>query len=137
MKKSVLFILFLFLVLSSSSAAVNSAEPLHLPPGIPVVASPSEPAPVLRALDDLRRDLQWVLGTPSPRLDHLPADPDAPGIVVTCQQPDTAGLRDRALSGPEAHAVLARGNRVVLQGGDARGTIYATGLERRRGRFSI
>ncbi len=96
------------------SAALAAAEPLQLPPGVPVVVSPAAPGPVLRAVADLQRDLNWVLGESSPRLDRLPSDSTTPVIEV---------IRNGA--GTEAHSIVVCGNRVVLQGTDVRGMIYA------------
>ncbi len=100
-------------------------ESLRLRPGVPVVVDPLEPAPVLRAAEDLRRDLERVLGVPSPRLDRLPSGTNAAAIVIACGGAATAALRDPSLTGAEAHAVFVRGGHVVLQGADLRGTIYA------------
>jgi hypothetical protein len=101
-------------VLLAPLAALNATEPLQLRPRVPVVVDPAEPRPVLRAVEDLRRDLQWVLGSPSPRLDRLPADSATPAIVVT-----------REGTGTEAHSISVSGNHIVLQGADMRGVIYA------------
>ncbi len=101
------------------------AEPLRLRPGVPVIVDASEPGPVLRAVEDLRRDLDSVLGAESPQWDQVPGDENLPAIVVTCGGGATAPLRDASLRGTEAHAIFLRGNRVVLQGADARGAIYA------------
>lgn len=98
---------------------------LVLPPGVPVVVDPEEPGSVRRAAEDLCRDLQAVLGQPSPRVSRLPQDENLAAIVVAGTAPGTAALRDPAVTGPEAHAVFLRGNRVVLQGADPRGAIYA------------
>lgn len=107
MKKTLL----LFLALSATLAV---AEPLQLPPGVAVVVDPAEAGPVLKAVEDLQRDLNWVLGAPSQRLDRLPTDPLTPVIEIL-----------RGGSGAEAHSIVVRGNRVVLQGTDMRGMIYA------------
>lgn len=126
MKHNALYaVALLFAPLAALHAASPATEPLRLPPGVPVVADPAEPGPVLRAAEDLRRDLQWVLGAPSPLLSRLPNDGAAPAIVIAGQGPEAAVLRDPAVAGREAHAVFIRGNRVVLQGADVRGTIYA------------
>lgn len=101
------------------------AEPVRLRPGVPVIVDASEPGQVLRAVDDLCRDLESVLGAKSPRWDQVPGDNERPAIVVTCGGGATAALRDTSLRGTEAHSIFLRGNRVVLQGADARGTIYA------------
>lgn len=120
---------FLFALLSFVicfvNLGVNGADVVRLTPGVPIVVSPGEPAPVKRAVQDLQRDLQWVLNAPSPVLEKLPADAQTPAIVVTCAQPETAALRDAAIAGREAHGVFVRGRRVVLQGADLRGTLYA------------
>jgi hypothetical protein len=104
-------IVILFLALS---AAMVVAEPLQLQPGVSLVVDPAEPGPVLRAVEDLQRDLNWVMGVPSLRLDRLPADSSQPVIEII-----------RGGVGTEAHSIVVRGNRVVLQGTDVRGTIYA------------
>lgn len=87
---------------------------VHLPPGVPIYLSDSQPEPVRRAVKDLTRDLMAVLGKESPILNR--EDPVRPGIVVA----DCGGLPGR-----ESHAVFTRGGSVVLQGADVRGTIYA------------
>lgn len=105
--------------------SLSWAAPLSLPPGVPVIVDPAEPAPVLRAAEDLCRDLKWVLGAPSPLLEPLPGDDPRPAIVVTCHGSGTKASRDASLSGSEAHAIFIRGNQAVLQGADSRGAIYA------------
>lgn len=106
--KSVILILF------ALATALATAAPLHLRPGVAVVVDPAEPGPVLRAADDLRRDLQRVLDAPSPRLERVPEEDTTPAIVVR-----------REGGGTEAHAIVVSGQRVVLQGADTRGMIYA------------
>lgn len=96
-----------------------AGELLHLPPGVPVVVDASEPLPVQKAAQNLCRDLEWVLKTPSPLLTKAPDDSN-PAIVVR----STASAKD-GISGAEAHAIVRDGNQVRLTGTDLRGTIYA------------
>jgi hypothetical protein len=92
-------------------------EPLRLLPGVPVVVAASEPPQVKRAAQDLCRDLGWVLETPSPLFEEPPKS--GPAIVIS-SQPNLGHS-----SGAEAHRIAVQGNQVWLQGGDARGAIYA------------
>src|SRR5690606_6013732 len=89
--------------------------------GVPVYVHPDEPTPVRQAVSDLLRDLENVFGQASLLVDTLPAN--APAIVVATG--DRYRGRMPAARGWEAHQVYADGNRVVLNGADLRGTIYA------------
>jgi hypothetical protein len=95
-------------------AAQTAAGAVHLLPGVPIYLADSQPEPVRRAVKDLQRDLQAVLGKESPVVNR--ADAGCPGIVVA----EPGGLPGR-----ESHVVFARGDCVVLQGAGVRGTIYA------------
>ena len=55
------------------AAASKVASPLVLRPGVPVVLAHDAPAPLRRAVEDLRRDLQAVLGKASPLVAAVPA----------------------------------------------------------------
>jgi hypothetical protein len=107
-------------VIFSAGLASGKAEgSLRLPPGVPVVLAPSEPLSVKRAAEDLCRDLEWVLQSPSLLLSSPPA-PSTPAIVISSNASANDGL-----DGPEAHAILRQGNQVRLIGSDPRGAIYA------------
>jgi len=94
-------------------AAQTTPGALHLAPGVPIYLAGNQPEPVRRAVEDLQRDLQAVLGKESPVVSGASS---CPGIVV---------VEPGELPKPEAHAIFARGGCVVLQGADMRGTIYA------------
>lgn len=96
----------------------TAADPLRLPPGVPVVVDESEPLQVQKAARDLCRDLEWVLQKTSPLLSEFPAD-SGPAIIIS-----SAGS-DVGLTGPEAHGIMRQGEQVRLFGSDLRGTIYA------------
>jgi hypothetical protein len=98
---------------------------LRLAPGTPILVDAGEAAPVLRAVRDLQRDLKRVLGADSPIIHEPDEAGPTPLIVVTGTGARTARWREASLAGEEAHALRARGNALVLQGADARGTIYA------------
>lgn len=108
---------------------------LTLRAGLTILVDPAEPAPVRRAVDDLARDCEKVLGARPAVVGSLDAVTAAPGdsappvIVVTSSGPATANLRRPDVRGWEAHALFvgkAAGRPcVVLQGADARGAIYA------------
>lgn len=101
--------------LAGTLLAPSEAAVIKLMPGVPVVLDPAEAAPLRLAVSDLCRDLEKVLGKPSPVVDRAP---NAPCLVVTSKSATVRGV--------EAHAVSARNNRVVLEGADTRGAIYAT-----------
>lgn len=102
-------------ILLSAGAA---AEPLRLPPGVPVVVHESEPLPVQKAAQDLCRDLEWVLKKASPIVSKAPAA-SSPAIIIS------SAASDSSLTGSEAHTILRQGEHVRLIGSDMRGVIYA------------
>ncbi len=83
---------------------------------------PEEPQAVRLAVADLARDMERVLGHAPVLTAELPTT-EAPLIVVATAD-RYAGSKPGA-TGWEAHQLYADGNRVVLNGADTRGTIYA------------
>lgn len=116
---------------SSISSATYAVAPVagnySLPPGVPIFVDGSEAGPIVLAIADLQRDLQKVLGAPSPIVNVEPSS--GPAIVVTCKGAGTSVYRDGSLTSLESHELTAQGTadtpRIVLQGADTRGTIYA------------
>jgi len=113
------FVVFVLVAFGSGSRGV--AADFELKPGVPIYVGANEPEPVRRAVRDLQRDLRNVLGVESPVVNELPDS----GIIVLGPQSGHDDLRNPAVKDLESHAVFARGSRVVLQGADMRGTIYA------------
>ncbi|HSU52789.1 MAG TPA: glycosyl hydrolase 115 family protein [Candidatus Dormibacteraeota bacterium] len=112
---------------SNSTYTISSPPASYmLPPGVPIFFDGSEAPAIKLAIQDLQRDLRKVLGAPSPVVNSEPA---GPAIIVTCQGPATAAWRDSSLTGLESHILSAAGPasapRIVLQGADVRGTLYA------------
>jgi hypothetical protein len=100
--------------------------PPELHAGIKIVIDLAEDVAIKAAARDLSRDLAKVLGAPSPVVSSA-ADTD-PAIVITCKATSTAAFRDRDLTVDESYSLrLASIHplRIVLQGGDVRGTIYS------------
>lgn len=116
MTRNAVFCLLLF--------APPAKAAVRLDPGVPIVVAADESPPVRRAVLDLQRDLRKVLGVESPVIDSVPPG-QAPAIVILGSGTKWDGLRDSSLTGREAHAVFARNGKVILQGADIRGTIYA------------
>jgi Glycosyl hydrolase family 115 len=128
---AVSFILPLLLILCFKFYAIGAAQTAieHLQPGVPIVLDSSEPDPIKKAANDLRRDLRKVLGQDSPILTTDASVRAGPAIVITHKGQSTSRFRDSTLKGTEAYIIqLLRdegGPRVILQGADVRGTIYA------------
>jgi hypothetical protein len=100
-----------------------------LEPGVPILVDPAEPDPVHRAVKDLQRDLEKVLGVPSPVVHSLAGAAGQSAIVISGTGTLSAEFRDASLRGSEVHLLTVKENggvpHVVLQGTDMRGTIYA------------
>jgi hypothetical protein len=101
----------------------------NLPPGVQILVDSSEAGPIQVAIQDLQRDLQRVLGRSSAVVKSASAIEGKPAIVITCKGGLTASFRDPSLTSVESHELRAEGSRsaprMILQGADTRGTIYA------------
>jgi hypothetical protein len=97
---------------------------------VSILVDQSEDDPIHRAVRDLVRDLEKVLGK-QPQiiysLNHIPKD--LPIIVITCKGNLTKPFRDSRVTQFESHLITTchvnKHKAVVLQGADMRGTIYA------------
>jgi hypothetical protein len=119
MKKRFYFLLLL-LVGGFISQGVQ-AQDIIIRGGIPVYIYPDEPAPVRRAVTDLLRDLHTVFGKNSAVVNAIPKT----GPVIIVATGDRSQGRRTFVQGWEAHQVYADKGRVILNGADMRGTIYA------------
>jgi hypothetical protein len=91
-----------------------------LRPGAPVVIDAAEPSALQKAAQDLARDLERVLGRPSPL---LRAAPSPPHIRICFERPCPDGVeRPRGI---EVLRIRPQSGAVVLTGSDLRGAIYA------------
>lgn len=114
---------FLILVFSLSGLSSQStvAQDIIIRGKIPVYIHPDEPAPVRRAVKDLLRDLNTVFSEPSSIVPNQPKT--GPAIIVA------TGNRYKSsqpvITGWEAHQLYADKGRIILNGTDMRGTIYA------------
>jgi hypothetical protein len=116
------------LTLPCLTAREAQAQPVApvLRPGIKVVIDPAEDPAIQAATEDLSRDLAKVLGAPSPVVSSV-SDRDA-AIVITCKGTSTARFRHADGMADESYSLrlaATRPVRIVLQGGDVRGTIYS------------
>jgi hypothetical protein len=115
--------------LSKSRAIAEPTSVVNLQPGVPILLDSSEPPPIKRAVEDLRRDLKKVLGQDSPVIASTESAGKTPLIVVSYKGKKTKGFQDASTQAKESHAIrLIQANgasHVVLQGADIRGTLYA------------
>ncbi|HEY9535046.1 MAG TPA: glycosyl hydrolase 115 family protein [Mucilaginibacter sp.] len=116
MKKR-LFIIFAICFFSQLALA----QTITIHGKIPVYIEPNETAPVRRAVTDLLRDLNTVFGQPSTLVNELPKK----GPVIVIATGDSYKGHLPAAKGWEAHQLYADKGRIVLNGADMRGTIYA------------
>lgn len=100
-------------------------------PGVRIVLPANLPAPVVRATEDLRRDLAKVLGGESPvaAKEGFPFSEET-ALIVAGPETDWPELElSDEVTGREAHAVYVRKiggmPHVILHGSDMRGMIYA------------
>ncbi len=81
------------------------------------------------AVADLQRDLEKVLGKPSPVVEDAKELQGRPAIVILTDGASQPPLHEAEVSGREAHGIHLRAiggqDCVVLEGADARGAIYA------------
>lgn len=111
---------------ASSNAATGDA---HLSPGVPVLVLPGTPTSVKMAVADLQRDLEKVLGQPSPIVEDTKELHGHSAIVILIDGSTNIAWHDTAITGREAHGIHVREidgqSCVVLEGVDPRGAIYA------------
>ncbi len=115
-----------FALLSVCSAAPTAT---HLTPGVPILVLPGTPSSVKMAVADLQRDLEKVLGQPSPVVEDAKELHGRPAIVILVDGSNNIAWHDTAVVGREAHGIHVREidgqSCVVLEGADSRGAIYA------------
>ncbi|RYX86353.1 hypothetical protein EON83_01400 [bacterium] len=128
--------LFLTLLVASVAPAAWAAPQtptaqITLTPGVSIWLNAAEAVPVQRAARDLARDFQKVLGTTSPITGDRASLNGRTFIEIIGPGAGDEAKRDAqtAIAGREAHGVFVKrdqnGTRVVLQGADMRGTLYA------------
>lgn len=123
--------LFVACAVTPACAAPAADAPITLPPGVPIWISAREAGPVQRAAQDLARDLQKVLGTASPLTHDRATLRGKTFLEILGPDAGADARRDgaAAIAGREAHGVSVKrdknGTRVVLQGTDMRGSMYA------------
>ncbi|WP_282593098.1 glycosyl hydrolase 115 family protein [Gaoshiqia sediminis] len=111
----------LILLVSTLLSCANSSETLEISGGIQIYVHPDEAPAVLTAVRDLQRDLEAVLGETSIIVDKIPES----GEVIVVATGDRYAGSQPAVTGWEAHQLYADQGRMVLNGADPRGTIYA------------
>ncbi len=114
-----------------SLVATGSAAPAaaHLTPGVPLLVLPGTPSSVRMAVTDLQRDLEKVLGRPSPIIEDAKELHGRSAIVILADGSHQPDWHEAAVVGREAHGIHVREiegqSCVVLEGADQRGAIYA------------
>ena len=118
MKIKIFLLLFLVVgIIPTRSHTTNNTEGLVLASDkVTIVMSEQESGPVKLAVEALQRDFQKILGY-KPSIANSPGSTNGAELIVT----------NGGLNGFEAHRVYAdkENNRIVMQGADMRGTIYA------------
>ena len=101
---------------------------IALDSGVSIVVNEGEPGPVEKAAEDLRADLEKVLGK-APRIVHGGPTGGAAAIFIGEESKVPGNMRVRGLTEPESFSISAAtgsgAESVRLIGADMRGTIYA------------
>ncbi len=112
------------------AAPCNAATgDVRLSPGVPLLVQPGTPPSVKMAVADLQRDLEKVLGQPSPVVEDTKDLNGRPAILILADGSNRPAWHEESVTGREAHGIHVREidgrNCVVLEGADPRGAIYA------------
>ncbi len=107
----------------------SAATAVRLAPGVPILVAPGTPSSVRMAVADLQRDLEKVLGQPSPVVEDTKELHGRSAIVILVDGSTRPAWHEAAVTGREAHGIHPREvdgqGCVVLEGADPRGAIYA------------
>ena len=116
-----------------NQARRSKQAPVVVDGTVTILQSADEPEPVQKAVNDLARDLEAVLGK-SPKIVNREEDAGAVTMLVGEQSKLPEALRPAGLAGAESFSISARTVNwnehhptkvVLLAGADMRGTIYA------------
>ena len=115
----------LVVLLNMTADLCFAEETLFLKPGFQIYLEKDAPAPLQNAINILQRDLKNVLGEES-ALTHDPARLNRKNsVVVVTGALVNEHLAVEKIEGFEEHKVFVQDGRVILQGADLRGTLYA------------
>jgi hypothetical protein len=87
---------------------VAAPAAVHLAPGVPVLVPAGTPDSVHLAVEDLRRDLQKVLGAVSPLVADAAELYGRSAIVILGPSTGAPELHDAKIAGREAHGIHVR-----------------------------
>ncbi|MBI5692317.1 MAG: glycosyl hydrolase 115 family protein [Verrucomicrobia bacterium] len=123
-------LLFRCLIIAALLGSIAEAPAaVRLTPGVPLFVPEGAPASVLLAVEDLRRDLEMVLGAPSPVVTELAVLRGRSAILILGANQAPPRLHDSRVTGRESHGIhvgeLEGTPHIVLEGADPRGVIYA------------
>lgn len=118
-------ILGLVIFLNMAAGLCFAEDPILLKPGFQIYLGKDAPAPLQNAINILQRDLRNVLGEES-IITYDPAQLNLKNsVVIVTGMLESEHLTVEKMEGFEEHKVFTRDGRVILQGADLRGTLYA------------
>ncbi len=112
---------YFLLILSTLLSCTAQPNSFEINKDVKIYLHPDELGPVQQAANDLQRDLTAVLGEQPEIVSQLPDT----GEVIIIASGDYFHGEKPSVEGWEAHQIYADNGRVVLNGADMRGTIYA------------
>lgn len=118
---SMKYALFVLMMIGSVIPHTVHAEEIIIHGKVPIYIHPDESPEVHRAVTDLLRDLHTVFGQTSPVVKDLPKT----GTAIVVATGNRFKSDQPEIRGWEAHQLYANHGRIVLNGADNRGTIYA------------
>jgi len=119
----------LALLISLLCLCTAASAAVQLKPGTPLLVPAGTPSAVRMAVADLQRDLQKVLGQPSPMVENPKDLHGRAAIIILADGAAHPTWHESAIAGREAHGIHLKAiegqDCVVLEGTDPRGAIYA------------
>lgn len=103
-------------------SACVAADAIVLKPGFQIYVEKDAPISLQNAIDILRRDIKNVLGQESIIINDVSALNASGAAIIVGGSED---LKIPAMQGFEAHKIFADRGRLIIQGADLRGTIFA------------
>lgn len=117
-------VLSFFIVLMVAGLCI-AGDSIVLKPGFQIYLEKDAAVPLQNAVTILQRDLKDVLGKQSPIVSDIAALEANNCLVIVTNRLDNKHLSIDSISGYEEHRIFVKDGKIILQGADLRGTLFA------------